>query len=257
MGSKWSLSALRSYFKENGLDFTKTWDKIKDIVIKSVLSVTDEAIEMLDGLGVGKNNNTLFELYGFDVLIDDKLEPWLIEINLNPSLNCDTELDLKVKSCLLTDIFNIIGLTPYSHVKSMYKSAKEPLTLSEYQSIKQIEGRNDEMEVDGCVDKTNGTGVDENISNIININDIILYSLDEFSRSKTFNRLFPAGENVDYYSKFLNNPGEENLELWKYLKSEMTKDGKNCSMHVNNVPQGEESKIACDDVKLFNEEDYV
>ena len=38
-----------------------------------------------------------------------------MEVNLNPSLNCDSQLDLKVKSKLLTDIFNIIGAIPFSH----------------------------------------------------------------------------------------------------------------------------------------------
>ena len=38
-----------------------------------------------------------------------------MELNLNPSLNCDSQLDLKVKSHVLTDIFNIIGAIPFSH----------------------------------------------------------------------------------------------------------------------------------------------
>jgi len=59
----------------------------------------------------------MFELYGFDVLIDSNLRPWLMEVNLNPSLNTDTELDIKIKSILMTDIFTLIGLTPYSHLK--------------------------------------------------------------------------------------------------------------------------------------------
>ena len=37
-----------------------------------------------------------------------------MEVNLNLSLNCDSQLDLKVKSHVLTDIFNIIGVIPFS-----------------------------------------------------------------------------------------------------------------------------------------------
>ena len=39
----------------------------------------------------------------------------LIEFNLNPCLNCDSELDMKIKSKLLTQLFNIIGLVPLIH----------------------------------------------------------------------------------------------------------------------------------------------
>lgn len=51
-----------------------------------------------------------FELLGFDILIDDKFEPWLIEVNLSPSLNCDSPLDQKIKSNMITDLFNLAGL---------------------------------------------------------------------------------------------------------------------------------------------------
>lgn len=50
------------------------------------------------------------ELYGFDILIDSELKPWLLEVNLSPSLACDTPLDTRVKSALLVDLLTLIGL---------------------------------------------------------------------------------------------------------------------------------------------------
>ena len=51
-----------------------------------------------------------FELFGFDVLIDQVLQPWLMEVNFAPSLTADSELDYFVKSKVLTDMLNLIGL---------------------------------------------------------------------------------------------------------------------------------------------------
>merc|ERR1711893_66101 len=51
-----------------------------------------------------------FELLGFDVLIDDKLEPWLLEVNLTPALSCDSPLDQKIKANVVADLLSLAGI---------------------------------------------------------------------------------------------------------------------------------------------------
>lgn len=58
-----------------------------------------------------------FELYGFDVILDSDLRPWLLEVNVLPSLSSSSNLDKRIKTSLLSDIFNTIGVIPYNKKK--------------------------------------------------------------------------------------------------------------------------------------------
>lgn len=60
-----------------------------------------------------KHKNICFELYGFDILIDNKLKPWLLEVNISPSLSSSSPLDKKIKTVLITDTLNLVGVLPY------------------------------------------------------------------------------------------------------------------------------------------------
>lgn len=53
-----------------------------------------------------------FEVLGFDILLDNNLRPWLLEINLSPSLNTDSPLDLKIKGSMIADLFTMVGVVP-------------------------------------------------------------------------------------------------------------------------------------------------
>ena len=111
--SKWSLVELRHFFKKMGKEklMDKIWKQVEDIVIKTILSVADDYYKEISLNKI----NSLFELYGFDIMIDEKFKAWLIEVNVNPSLHCTSPLDLNLKTDLITDILNVVGISPYNH----------------------------------------------------------------------------------------------------------------------------------------------
>ena len=131
--SKWTLKAFRAYlknFKETapqketiGLDIDILFNKIYDIVAKTIISAEPllwNGVEMYlpntyqfdtsSQIDTKKKNNNCFELLGFDILVDDCFKPWLLEVNLSPSINTDTSLDFKVKGSLIADLFTLVGL---------------------------------------------------------------------------------------------------------------------------------------------------
>lgn len=50
-----------------------------------------------------------YELFGIDVLLDHALKPWLLEVNISPSLHSASPLDLAVKGPLVKELLNIAG----------------------------------------------------------------------------------------------------------------------------------------------------
>jgi hypothetical protein len=94
-----------------GIEFDPIWNKIKDLIIKTVISV--EPI-LANNLSRAANGRRLcFEVFGFDVILDCDLKPWLLEVNVLPSLSSSSELDKKIKTALMSDTFNTIGVVPY------------------------------------------------------------------------------------------------------------------------------------------------
>ena len=47
-------------------------------------------------------------MYGYDVLIEENLKPWLIEVNASPSLSTTTESDRTLKMNIMKDVFKIV-----------------------------------------------------------------------------------------------------------------------------------------------------
>lgn len=108
VGHKWTLSALLRHLQSQGCDSDQLMLNIEDLIIKAIFSST-QSVASASRMFV-PNVGNCFELFGFDILIDDALKPWLLEVNLSPSLSADSPLDVKVKASLLTDLLNLVGV---------------------------------------------------------------------------------------------------------------------------------------------------
>ena len=90
--------------------------------------------------------------------------------------------DLKLKTKVVTDLFNIVGIVPFRKGENNNESLDE---VFEYDNV-----------------------VDEYVDD----------ALCEFERPKGgYELIFPRKENIDYYSKFIK-VDEVNKKLWEILK---------------------------------------
>lgn len=106
-GHKWSLGALSRHLEQVGINMNLLWSRIYDVILKSLICVDSQIQAQLKKLGSRQN---CFELLGYDILIDSDLKPWLMEVNLSPSLATESPLDLKIKSQLFLETMNLICL---------------------------------------------------------------------------------------------------------------------------------------------------
>uniref|UniRef100_A0A915CFM9 Tubulin--tyrosine ligase-like protein 5 n=1 Tax=Parascaris univalens TaxID=6257 RepID=A0A915CFM9_PARUN len=107
-GHKWTLGALLRKLRSMGVDIRLLMVRIEDIILKTLLSVQGRIAAVSRNLLT--HPRCCFELFGFDVLIDSYLKPWLLEVNLSPSLTCDSPLDLQLKSALICDVLTLADM---------------------------------------------------------------------------------------------------------------------------------------------------
>lgn len=126
-GFKWSLSSLFKHLQAIQIDTELLWSRIYDVIIKSIIAGEAKMSQGLKRLGCHRSN--CFELFGYDVLIDSELRPWLIEVNLAPSLACESPLDFLIKSNLVADTFTLIGVQPFDRKRDgFYRQRMDALS---------------------------------------------------------------------------------------------------------------------------------
>ena len=108
-GDMWENEQFREYLKKNygGDPWVEIQKKIEKIVILSLECAKHKLFNR-------KNN---FEVFGFDIMLDDKLNVYLIEINASPDWTYSTKVTEKLVKIASEDIMKVVLDLPKENMK--------------------------------------------------------------------------------------------------------------------------------------------
>ena len=198
--------------KEQGHDVKIVQLKIEDLVIKTLICAQDIIASGYDSCT--SIPNACYELYGFDIMFDATMKPWLIEINTNPSLSSTSTLDKILKTKLSCDMLTLVGVKPIGFEElakeEMYEGPPGP-KRDVYENCYTYEQRNKRRAK--LMSKINLKDLTQNDM------DVLMNFEEEFKRMGNFRRIFPNKNNFRDYTKYFYKHSYNNLLLWKYLKN--------------------------------------
>ncbi|XP_011496617.1 PREDICTED: tubulin polyglutamylase TTLL5 [Ceratosolen solmsi marchali] len=217
VGHKWTLSALLRHLRSIGQDTELLMQRIEDIIIKSILATASGIISGIKQFV--KHPDTCFgnyivimdsnvlsigvELFGFDILIDDTLKPWLLEVNLTPSLGCDSPLDVRLKSALIADLLTLVGVPAVDPIlrpknSSLHRSVKPAKRMTSCRRVHSAETLNQKK-------KKIVTNTSITKSSLSSEQQRILSSAKaQFERRGGFVLIFPSPKSWELYSHYLD-----------------------------------------------------
>ena len=174
----WDTKTYSNHLINKNIDFNKINDKIKDIIIKSIISV-------YKNLTLEENQNNLndinfYEILGYDIIIKDDYEPILLEINDSPTVVYHNKIDKLIKTNLVIDTLNIVGISLFRKIFFLKN-----------------------------IQKYKNNSVEYNANN----------ALCELTRPKgDYELIFPLKTNIKIYKKYFRNINtKENQLFWEIL----------------------------------------
>ncbi|XP_038585452.1 tubulin polyglutamylase TTLL5 isoform X2 [Micropterus salmoides] len=217
-GNKWSMSAVLRYLKQEGKDTTLLMRQVEDLIIKAVLSAELQIATACKMFVPHKTN--CFELYGFDVLIDSNLKPWLLEVNLSPSLACDAPLDLKIKASMIADMFSLVGFVCQDPLARQARSDRvtldpslKPPAAQRTQRQRPASASNSETEASKDKLGSKQAQGDSTLSLTAEEIKVLRRIKEEHDRRGGFIRIFPTAETWELYGGYLESKTSMNYML--------------------------------------------
>ncbi|XP_076007517.1 tubulin polyglutamylase TTLL7 [Genypterus blacodes] len=112
-GSKRSISWFTEFLRSNDYDVSKFWGDISELVVKTLIVAEPHVLHAYRMCRPGQppgSDSVCFEVLGFDIILDRKLKPWLLEINRAPSFGTDQKIDYDVKKGVLLNALKLLNI---------------------------------------------------------------------------------------------------------------------------------------------------
>jgi hypothetical protein len=203
-GHKWSLSALFDHLDAHGYDVARLWRDMKEVAVKTLIACESEVFTKLKSLS--GSDKCCYEVFGFDMLLNESLFVYLIEVNIYPSMATGSPLDKRIKETLITDALHIKGVP----IPSKEQSTGPPKMsgLNRIKTKRLLNQQNRET-----LKRRLRTGKLGKLSN--EDLDVIKESAAEFARASTTNYdiAFPSAQSIRRLSDFFICPRYNNTLL--------------------------------------------
>lgn len=198
---KWRISDLWNYISEH-VDVALVKQRIIDVIIKAILACENSIRSHQRRYSL--YTFTSHELFGMDILLDDTLKPWLLEVNISPSLHSGTQLDVNVKAPLAKDVLNLCGIQipPHPNGRTSLSIDYGVKPFYGHKTVEELEKEHSHLEYY----RKNGK-IDPKILDGLTGSDIrtLVDFEDELCRCGNFKLIFPTVDNMGYM-KYYNEP---------------------------------------------------
>ncbi|NXH07128.1 TTLL7 polyglutamylase, partial [Loxia leucoptera] len=127
-GSKRSIKWFTEFLETNNLDVSKFWSDISELVVKTLIVAEPHVLHAYRMCRPGQapgSDSVCFEVLGFDILLDRKLKPWLLEINRAPSFGTDQKIDYIVKKGVLLNALKLLNIRTSDKRKNLAQQKAE------------------------------------------------------------------------------------------------------------------------------------
>lgn len=127
-GSKRSIKWFTEFLQENQHDVAKFWSDISELVVKTLIVAEPHVLHAYRMCRPGQppgSESVCFEVLGFDILLDRKLKPWLLEINRAPSFGTDQKIDYDVKRGVLLNALKLLNIRTSDKRRNLAKQKAE------------------------------------------------------------------------------------------------------------------------------------